>query len=122
MTEQEIDLQKVQVLESSYQGLFNLRASLITGTIIGVLILLATIQFENLLPVYSTVVAYPIVFAFAFYYLHDMKKTHNEHIDFMDKLILKIEKGERLGTIHDLREKHEASTKKKSKRRHKTKT
>jgi hypothetical protein len=50
MTKQDIDLQKIQVLESSYQGWFNFKASLIAGTIIGTLVLVATMTFENILP------------------------------------------------------------------------
>jgi hypothetical protein len=49
MTKQDIDLQKIQILESYYQGWFNFKASIVAGFIIGATILIATIEYEKII-------------------------------------------------------------------------
>jgi hypothetical protein len=112
MTKQDIDLQKIDVLESSYQGWFNFKASLVAGVVIGTLILLATAQYEQIFPTYATGIGNFIVLAFALYSINGMKKDHERHLSFISGLIQQIEKGERLDSIEGLKEKHKEENKK----------
>ena len=112
MTRQDIDLQKIQVLESSYQGWFNFKASIIAGTIVGTVILIATIQYEKLLPLYAVPIAYLVLFVGGYYMIQDMKKTHEEHISFINGLMLRIENKEELESIEELRKMHKKNANK----------
>lgn len=116
MTKQDIDLQKIQVLESSYQGWFNFKASLIAGVIIGLLILLATTQLEKIFPPYAIVVGDFIVIIFGLISIRDMKQSQENHIDFISDLLQKIEKGEKLDSIEIIRKTHGNSPKNKDKK------
>jgi hypothetical protein len=107
MTQQDIDLQKIQVLENSYQGWFNFRSSIIAGGIIGTLILVATMQYEKILNIYAFAVGYLIIVFSSLIFIRDMKQSHNKHIGFINDLIQKIEKGEKFESIEELNQKWE---------------
>jgi len=104
MTNQDIDLQKIQILESSYQGWFNFRVTIIGGGFIGGIILVATLFYETILPTYGAIIGYVIVFVGAFYMMREMSKMHNDHITFVSGLMARMEKGEKLESIQELRE------------------
>jgi hypothetical protein len=74
MTKQDIDLQKIQVLESSYQGWFNFKASLVAGTIVGTIILIATMQYQQIVNGYGVGVGYAVLTLAGFYFISGMKK------------------------------------------------
>ena len=111
MTNQEIDLQKIQVLQSSYERWFNFKVSIIAGVLIGILILVATMQYEKIINIYGLVISELFVLAFAFYFIWDLKQNHEKHNGFINDLIQKIENGEKLDPIEELRQKHKDSTK-----------
>jgi len=103
MTQQAIDLQKIQVLSSSYQGWFNFKASIVAGNIVGALILIATMFYQNVLDMYGAYLGYAIATGAALYFIWEMRKAHDEHISFVNGLMLRIEKGEKLESIEELR-------------------
>ena len=111
MSNQEIDLQKIQVLESSYERWFNFKVSIIAGGLIGILILVATLQIEKIINIYGLVISELLILAFAFYFIWDLKQNHEQHNSFINDLIQKIENGEKLNPIEELRQKHKGSTK-----------
>jgi hypothetical protein len=112
MTKQDIDLQKIQVLESSYQGWFNFKTSIVAGGIVGTLILIASMQFQNVINLYGLIIGDSILAIAGFYFITTLREAHDEHIDFINSLMLKIEKGEKLDSIEELRQKHKDSPKK----------
>jgi hypothetical protein len=112
MTRQDIDLQKIQVLESSYQGWFNFKASIVAGGIVGTLILIASMQFQNIINLNGLIIGDSILTVAGVYLILTLREAHDEHINFINSLILKIEKGEKLDSIEELRQKHKDSTKK----------
>jgi hypothetical protein len=115
MTQQDIDLQKIQVLESSFQGWFNFKTSLVAGSVVGILILIATLQYENIFPLYSIPIFYLIVLLAGFYMVSDLRKTHEDHISFVNSLMLRVERREKLESIEELRKiKKESLNSKKS--------
>ena len=103
MAQQDVDLQKIQILESSYQGWFSFRASLLAGGIVGALVLVATMYYQNVVDLYGAYIGYAIVIGATLYFIRDVKKAHNEHINFISGLILRIETGEKLESIEELR-------------------
>jgi hypothetical protein len=120
MTKQDIDLQKIQILESYYQGWFNFKASLIAGAVVGTLILIATIEYEKIIPLLGFFISWLIIMVLSIYVLNDMKKDHEKHVSFINELIEKIEKGERLDSIEKLRKSHKDNYKTKTRNDAKT--
>jgi hypothetical protein len=111
MTQQDVDLQKIQVLISRYQGWFSFKASLLAGAAVGILILIATMFYQNLLPMYAAYLGYAIVTVFFCYFIWDMRKAHDGYMSSINGLMLRIEKGEKLESIEELREMHGKSAK-----------
>lgn len=114
MTKQDMGLQKIQVLENSYQRWFNLKATLFITLIIGFVILISTVTYQNLINLQIMVFAdllIVVIFVFALYHLY---KSHKSHIQYIDGLIMKVEKGERLGSIEELRKSKIAKSKPKA--------
>lgn len=122
MTRQDIDLQKIQVLESSYQGWFNFKASLIAGTIVGTLILIATMQYQNVVNLYGVIIGDSFLAVAGFYFIVTLRQGHDEHINFINGLVVQIEKGEKLDSIEELRKTHKKSVKKTSQKQSDAKT
>ena len=89
----------------------NFKASIIASTIVGTVILIATMQYQNIINLYGVFIGYTILAIAAFYLISEMKETYNEHISFMNSLILRIEKGEKLESIEELRKMHGKSAK-----------
>jgi hypothetical protein len=111
MSNQEIDLQKIQVIESSYERWFNFKVSILAGGLIGILIFVATMQYEKIINIYGLVISELIIIPFAFYFIWDLKQNHEKHDGFINNLIQKVENGEKLDPIEELRQKHKDSTK-----------
>ena len=111
MTQQDVDFQKIQVLSSSYQGWFSFKVSLIAGGIVGALILTATMYYQNIVNLYGAYLGYAIVTVGALCFIWDIRKAHDEHISFINGLMLRIEKGEKLESIEELRKLHGKSAK-----------
>lgn len=114
MTKQDIDLQKIQVLESSYQGWFNFKASLIAGSIVGTLILIATMQYQNVVNLYGVIIGDSFLASAGIYFIATLRQSHDEHINFINGLIVQIEKGEKLDSIEELRKTHNKDDKSKN--------
>jgi hypothetical protein len=112
MTKQDIDLQKIQVLESSYQGWFTVNASFATGAYVALAVLFVTLKIENLIDLNWFMFLYFLAFIYGILSAVYLQRRHNRHMDFMSNLLAKIEKGEKLGSIKELRQKHKDNTKK----------
>lgn len=106
MTKQDIDIQKIQILESSYHGWFNFKASIIAGSFVGFTVLAATIKFQNLVDFNSFLILNLAIWLFVFYTVIDMQRKHNQHISFINTQVTRIENGEKLESIEELRDKH----------------
>ena len=115
MTKQDIDLQKIQVLESSYQAWFNFRASILTTFMISLLILVLTFLVENVITLSGFFFAYGIVAIFMFICLMYLRRQHEAHTQFMNEAIARIENGKKLESVTDLEIIHDNWTKKKAK-------
>lgn len=106
----DIDLQKIQALDSHFQAWFNTGASIWVGGLIGFLILILTVYYNKqfssdvmvnlVLTIITAVVAYAVL---GIYGLHFMNKRSNEFLAFVDKLLAQVEKGERLPSLVELK-------------------
>jgi len=111
MTNQEIDLQKIQVIESTYERWFNFKTSILAGGLIGTLILVATMNFERVINIFGLAIGDLLIMAFAIYFVWGLKENHEQHNGFINDLIRKIENGEKLDSIEELRQKQKDSAK-----------
>ena len=98
----DIELQKIQVIESNNQGSFNFRSSIIAGGLVGALILIATMQFQNLIPLVVGFIGDIIAILAMPYLIRDLKKTRDEQNTFIDGLLLRVGKGDKLESIEEL--------------------
>jgi hypothetical protein len=98
----DIDLMKIQVLDSSFHSWFTFRASILASGIIGLLILVTTLYYEKIfdaLAFYVSLVIIAISMSGVIYFLW---KNLGEHLDFMNDLLMKVEKGEQLPPLTEL--------------------
>jgi uncharacterized membrane protein len=72
---------------------------------------MVTIQYENLIPLYGVAGGLLIISVFGGYVIRDMAKSHEQHVSFISDLMQEVEKGERLGSIEALRQRHEDTKK-----------
>jgi hypothetical protein len=103
MTKQDIDLQKIHVLESSYQAWFNLKSTVIITLIIGFLILISTVTYEKLINLQTMAFADFLIMAIFAFLIYNTRKSHDAHMFYVSELILRVEKGERLCSLEELR-------------------
>jgi hypothetical protein len=108
--DKEIELQKIQALQNDFQAWFSAGASLWVGGLIGLLILILTVYYNKqfspdaMVNWALTIITAGIVYAmFGIYGSWFMNKRSNEFLTFVDKLLAKVEKGEALGSIMELK-------------------
>lgn len=106
----DIDLQKIQALDSYFQTWFNTGASIWVGGFIALLILILTVYYNKqfssdvMVNLVLTIIAAVAVYAvLGLYGLHFMNKRSNEFLAFVDKLLAQVEKGERLPSLMELK-------------------
>jgi hypothetical protein len=98
----DIELQKIQIIESNNQGSYNFRASIIAGGLVGAFILIATMQFENVIPLMVGFILDLIVILAMPFIIRSLKKTRDAQNTFIDGLLLRVENGEELESIVEL--------------------
>lgn len=101
----DVDLQKIQVLDSNYQTWFNLIGSVYAGGFVGLLILATTLYYEG--PLRNLILiglAYLVVFVGIFYGLRYLKKEHDRHLKFISDKTERVQKGELLKSLWEERE------------------
>jgi hypothetical protein len=106
----DIDLQKIQSLDSYWQAWFNMGASIWVGSLIGFLILILTLYYNKQFSPDATVnlvftiitagTAYAVLGIYGSYF---MNKRYNEYLAFVDKKLAQVEKGERLPSLTELK-------------------
>ena len=99
---QNIELQKIQVIESNYQGWFNFRGSIIAGGFVGALILIATMQYQNFIIPWVGYISDAIVIVAIAFFMQDLKNTRDKHITFIDGLLLRVGNSNNLESINEL--------------------
>lgn len=103
----DIELQKIQIIESNNQGSYNFRSSIIAGGLTGAFILIATIQvtalqFQNVILVMMGFFLDLIVILAMPYFIRDLKKNRAKQITFIDNLLLRVGNGDKLESIDEL--------------------
>jgi uncharacterized protein YacL len=107
--DKDIELKKIDILESEFQEWFNMRSSLWVGGIIGFLLLILTVYYNKQFSsdpaqnaIIALVLAVAVSLVLGYYGTRYMSRKSNEFSVYIDDLIGKIEKGESLGLIAEL--------------------
>jgi hypothetical protein len=100
----DVELQKIQIIAGNYQTWFNLGGSIVVGGLIGLPIAFLTLYYEHLISllVYSfgLGIVYVALGVGATWFMH---RRNNEHLEFIDGLLERIENGEALPSLVELR-------------------
>jgi hypothetical protein len=122
MDKQDIEFQKVQILNDYFQTRVNALYSYVYGAIVGILVLMLTLYYNKVFDLlgnamanlfFFIVILIGIGFVFKSYLLKPVGKTHDEYLAVIDNLFLKVENGETLNSLSEL--KNLVNSKKKNK-------
>lgn len=115
--DKDVELKKIDVLDSNFQTWFNTLSSIWIGALIGVLILILTVYYNKqfssnemlnaAIAILFIMVAYV---ALGVWGTRFMSKRSNEHLAYVDTLLDKIEKGETLPSIIELNKGYKKET------------
>ena len=112
----DIDLQKIQILCDDFHARFDIGASLWVGGLIGLLISILSIyyneQFSSDIGVNfnNTILAIVIVYAmFAVSAIGLLIRPKHKFLAYVDTLIVKVEKGESLPSLMELKKRRQQS-------------
>lgn len=115
--DREIELKKIDVLDSNYQTWFNVSSSILIGGVISFLILILTAFYGKQLhpnEVLNNVIAVVLIMA-AYIALivgiRMLRKNRNEHLVNIDRLLDRVKNGETLPSIFELSKSYEGKTK-----------
>jgi F0F1-type ATP synthase membrane subunit a len=116
--DKDIELLKIQALQSEFQTWFNAGVSLWVAGLVGLLIAALTFYYNKQfsananLNLFLTLVGIAVVYiVFRYYGIRRMERVSNRFLTFVDKLIAEVEKGNSLGSIMELRERFEKELK-----------
>ena len=97
------DLLKIQILADYYQASFSFVGSIVAGAFVGLFVVAITLRFENVLDIISYVIFLAgMAGFFLFYALRTIKGYHSD-LEKIDGLFVKIQNGETLPSITELR-------------------
>jgi len=97
----DIDLQKIQILNDCFRAYFNISGSIIAGGFIALLVFFTTLYYATpviLLPVYTL-----LWVGFGYLGKRFLDNSYNEFLTFIDNLHMKVERGETLPSITELK-------------------
>jgi high-affinity Fe2+/Pb2+ permease len=101
----DLDLQKIQILESTYQAWFNLVASIFAGGFVGMLILIVTLYYEGPLRNWCLFgLAYLIVIVVLIIGYWRFNEDQKRHLKFITTKMDIVQKGDPLKSLWDERE------------------
>jgi hypothetical protein len=99
----DVDLQKIQILNDWYQAYFNIVGSVIAGGFIGLVVLFTTLFYGNLLML--SMIFLILWVGFAIFGKRFLDKNYDAFLTYIDTLHRKVERGEALPSIMELRKK-----------------
>jgi len=92
-----IELQKIQLLKDWFQAWFNIAGSIIAGGFIGLGVMCTTLYYGN--PLLLLIIFLFLLVVFGLFGRWYMNKQYDKFLTFVDNLYMKIEKGETLPSI-----------------------
>lgn len=110
--DKDIELQKIEVFDGYLQTKINARYSFLVAEVVGIIILIATLFYEGIFDINGNrtigLVVFTVILLIASYFLinhrNDIKKVHSEYLSLTYNLIVKVEKGEALPSLSELKE------------------
>ena len=96
------DLLKIQILADYYQASFSFLGSIVSGTLIGLLVVAITLRFENVFSDISYYVFLGVIFSFFLFYGIRTYRSYHSDLEKIDKLFIRVQNGETLPSITEL--------------------
>lgn len=97
------DLLKIQILADYYQASFSFLGSLVSGILIGLIVVAITLRLENVLADLSYYVFLGVVLLFFLFYGRKIYRNYHSDLEIIDNLFIRVQNGETLLSITELR-------------------
>ena len=99
------DLLKIQILADYYQASFSFLGSIVSGALIGLLVVAITLRFENVFSDIGYYVFLGIICPFFLFYGRRTYRSYYSDLEKIDKLFIRVQNGETLPSITELMKK-----------------
>jgi hypothetical protein len=97
------DLLKIQILADYYQASFNFLGSVVSGALIGLLVVAVTLRLENVLADISYYLLLGVILFFFLLYGRRTYGAYHSDLEKIDNLFIRVQNGETLPSITELR-------------------
>lgn len=97
------DLLKIQILADYYQASFSFLGSIASGALIGLLVVVVTLRLENVLDGITYYLSLAVILAFLLFYGRRAYRSYHSDLEKIDKLFIRVQNGETLPSITELR-------------------
>ena len=97
------DLLKIQILTDYYQASFSFFGSVVSGAIIGLLVVAITLRFENVFSDITYYIVLGVILIFASFYITRIYRSYHSDLEKIDNLFIRVQNGETLPSITELR-------------------
>jgi len=97
------DLLKIQILADYYQASFSFLGSIVSGAVIGFLVVAITLRLENVFSDISYYGFLGVIFSFFLFYGRRTYRSYHSDLEKIDKLFIRVQNGETLPSITELR-------------------
>jgi hypothetical protein len=95
---------KIQVFADYCQARFNFFCSIFVGSIIGMLVVLVATSYSRQVDIVYTVAFLLGIVAVGYVGMKFIMKAYNDDLDLLENLLSRVEKGESLPSLKELRE------------------
>jgi predicted transporter len=97
------DLLKIQILADYYQASFSFFGSVVSGAIIGLLVVAITLRLENVFSDITYYIVLGVILIFASFYITRIYRSYHSDLEKIDNLFIRVQNGETLQSITELR-------------------
>jgi hypothetical protein len=101
--DKDVDLLKIQILADYYQASFSFIGSIVSGLIIGLVVVAITLRLENILNDLSYYLFFGLTAGFFLIYGTRTYRSYHSDLEKIDNLFIKVQNGETLPSITELR-------------------
>ena len=110
--DKDIELQKIQILESYFQTKFDAMYSLVIGGFIGFVIFFTTLYYQGIFNLFNDKLSGTVIFGillailfwvFGRYGFDAIDKVHNQFLEMMGLMLEVVEKGGTLPSIQEMK-------------------
>ena len=102
LIQKEVELQKIQILDSNFQSKFNFETTIIGGMFVGLLVLYATLFYQKIIDYPTYIIGFFVTTGAVFVSIYYLKNQRQKHVKLMSELITKINNYDSLPSLETL--------------------